>query len=76
MIEVGGFELRCVMSKNRAAVADGTAALASAQVLYVMHINLMIYITNTINITLASYMPSEGVVLNWNFLNVIAIYTS
>jgi hypothetical protein len=64
------------MSKNRAAVADGTAALASAQVLYVMHINLMIYITNTINITLASYVPSEGVILNWNFLNLRAIHAT
>jgi hypothetical protein len=64
------------MSKNRAAVADGTAALASAQFLYVMHINLMIYITNTINITLASYVPSEGVVLNSNFLNLRAIHAS
>jgi hypothetical protein len=64
------------MSKNRAAVADGTPALASAQVLYVMHINLMIYITNTINITLASCVPLEGVVLNWNFLNLRAIHAS
>jgi hypothetical protein len=64
------------MGKNRAAVADGIAALASAQVLYVMHINLMIYITNTINISLTSYVLSEGVVLNWNILNLRAIHAS
>lgn len=51
-------DVSCV--KNRAAVADGTPALASAQVLYIMHTNLMIYITNTIDITLASYVPAEG----------------
>jgi hypothetical protein len=64
------------MSKNRAAVADGTPALASAQVLYVMHINLMIYITNTISITLSSYVPSDDDVLNWKFLNFRAIHAS
>jgi hypothetical protein len=54
--------------ESRAAVADGALTLASAQVLYVMHINLVIYVPNTINIALASYVLRNGVVLNWKFL--------
>jgi hypothetical protein len=57
--------------KNRAAVADGTPTLAPAQALYIMHTNLMIYIANTIDITLASYAPTQGDMLNWMFLRAI-----
>jgi hypothetical protein len=54
--------------ESRAAVADGALTLASAQVLYVMHINLVIYVPNTINIALASYVLRNSAVLNWKFL--------